>query len=128
MENLGLVDFKDYMLQLRKSGGNIGRPGINEFIAKTPDWRLDEESYWKNDGPSPTVYYMIGAWATAYLIHVEGVDEKTVLKDWYHDIPRLGKAAAFKKHMGLPLADFYRKFDAFIRQSDADVMKCLGAK
>ncbi|HJN09983.1 MAG TPA: hypothetical protein QF564_14955 [Pirellulaceae bacterium] len=35
MENLGLLDFKDYMLGLRTSGGNIGRPGINEFLAKT---------------------------------------------------------------------------------------------
>lgn len=123
MENLGLVDFKKYMLQLRKSGGNIGRPGINEFLAKTKDWQLDDETYWENDGPSPQVYYMIGAWATAYLIHVEGVEEKVVLKEWYHDIPRIGKAASFKKHMGLSLDEFYRKFDRFIRKSDAEVMK-----
>ena len=123
MENLGLADLKDYMLQLRKSGGNIGRPGINEFIAKTKSWRLRDENYWDNDGPSPQVYYMIGAWATAYLIHVEGVEEKTVLKTWYHDIPRIGKSAAFEKHMGLSLDEFYKKFDRFIRQPDDDVMK-----
>ncbi len=35
MENLGLADLKDYMRQLRKFGGDIGRPGINEFLAKT---------------------------------------------------------------------------------------------
>jgi hypothetical protein len=58
---------------------------------------------------------MLGAWATAYLIHVQGVDEVTVLKSWYFDIPRIGKSAAFKKHMGLSLEDFYTKFDAFIR-------------
>lgn len=127
MENLGLLDFKDYMLGLRTSGGNIGRPGINEFLAKTKKWRLDEESYWETGG-FPTVYYMIGAWATAYLVHVQGVDEVTVLKDWYHDIPRMGKAAAFEKHMGLSLADFYRKFDEFIRQSDEEVMRILNKK
>ena len=123
MENLGLADLKAYMLQLRKSGGNIGRPGINEFIAKAESWSLQEEGYWENDGPSPQVYYMIGAWATAYLIHVVGVDEKVVLKEWYHDIPRIGKSAAFRKHMGLTLDEFYRKFDRFIRKPDAEVMK-----
>ena len=127
MENLGLIDFKDYMQSLRTSGGNIGRPGINEFLATTKKWRLDDESYWETGG-SPAVYYMIGAWATAYLIHVQGVDEVTVLKDWYYDIPRMGKAAAFEKHMGLSLADFYRKFDAFIRQSDEEVMTIFNQK
>ena len=66
---------------------------------------------------------MLGAWATAYLIHVKGVAEVTVLKNWYFDIPRLGKSAAFEKHMGLPLNEFYGKFDSFIRQSDEEVMK-----
>ena len=122
MENLGLVDFKGYMLDLRESGANIGRPGINEFLAKTQTWQLDNENYWDKGG-SAQVYYMLGSWATAYLIHVQGVDEVAVLKDWYHDIPRIGKSAAFKKHMGLSLADFYEKFDAFIRQSDDEVMQ-----
>ncbi len=127
MENLGFIDFKDYMLSLRKSGGNIGRPGINEFVEKVETWRLDEESYWQT-GESPTVYYMIGAWATAYLIHVQGVDEVTVLKNWYRDIPRVGKAAAFEKHMGLSLKQFYEKFEAFIRLPDDQVMKIFEAK
>ena len=66
---------------------------------------------------------MLGAWATAYLIHVEGVEEKTVLKNLYHDIPRMGKSAAFEKHMGLSMAEFYKRFGPFIRQSDDEVMK-----
>ena len=37
---------------------------------------------------------MLGAWATAYLIHVKQVQEVVVLKKWYFDIPKLGKAAA----------------------------------
>jgi hypothetical protein len=122
MENLSLIDFKDYMQELRQTGGNIGRPGISEFLSSTETWRLDNESYWQ-EGGSAQVYYMLGAWATAYLIHVHGVDEVTVLKDWYHDISRIGKSAAFEKHMGLSLADFYKKFDVFIRQSDEEVMK-----
>lgn len=122
MENLGLVDFKGYMLALRKSGANIGRPSINEFLTKTQSWQLQNESYW-DKGESAQVYYMLGAWATAYLIHVQGVDEVTVLKNWYFDIPRIGKSAAFKKHMGLSLTDFYKKFDAFIHQSDDQVMQ-----
>ena len=71
---------------------------------------------------------MMGAWATAYLIHVERVDEVTVLKNWYFDIPRIGKSAAFEKHMGLSLAEFYSRFDAFIRQSDSEVMKIFEKK
>ena len=122
MENLSLIDFKDYMHELRKSGGNIGRPGINEFLVSTKTWHLDDESYWQKGG-SAQVYYMLGAWATAYLIHARGVDEVAVLKDWYHDIPRIGKSAAFEKHMGLSLADFYMQFDVFIKQSDGAVMK-----
>ncbi|MDF1784373.1 MAG: hypothetical protein P1U82_00755, partial [Verrucomicrobiales bacterium] len=64
-----------------------------------------------------------GAWATAYLIHGLGVDEKTVLKKWYADILRIGKSAAFENHMGLKLGPFYERFDAFIRQSDQEVMR-----
>jgi hypothetical protein len=127
MENLGLIDFKDYMRKLRKTGGNIGRPGINGFLASKKTWRLDDESYWR-EGGSAQVYYMLGAWATVYLIQVQGIDEVTVLKDWYHDIPRIGKSAAFEKHMGLCLPDFYRQFDVFIRQPDDVVMKILDGK
>jgi hypothetical protein len=128
IENLGLIDFKDDMLQLRKSGGNSGRPGINEFLASTKEWSLDDESHWDNNGPMAQVCYMLGAWATAYLIHIQGVDEKIVLKEWYHDIPRIGKSAAFEKHMGLSLVEFYKKFDPFIRQSDDEVMKIFDRK
>ena len=122
MENLNLVDFKNYMLELRKTGGNISETGINEFISGGKTWRLDDETYWESGG-SAQVYYMLGAWATAYLIHVQGVAEVTVLKSWYFDIPRIGKSAAFEKHMGLSLNKFYKKFDAFIRQSNDEVMK-----
>ena len=122
MENLQLVDFQNYMLELRKTGGNIGGPGINDFIASGKPWRLDDETYWEQGG-SAQVYYMLGAWATAWLIHVQGIAEVTVLKDWYFDVPRIGKAAAFEKHMGLSLTDFYTKFDTFIRQPDDEVMK-----
>ena len=122
MDNLNLIDFKGYMLELRKTGSNIGEPGTNDFMASKKTWRLDDETYWEKGG-SAQVYYMLGAWATAYLIHVQGVDEVTVLKSWYFDIPRIGKSAAFEEHMGLPLGDFYTKFDAFIRQSDDEVMK-----
>ncbi|MCH1438645.1 MAG: hypothetical protein L7W43_03255 [Rubripirellula sp.] len=121
MENLGLIDFKNYMLQLRNTGGNIGRPSINEFLARTNSWQLDNEDYWEG-GRSAQVYYMLGAWATAYLIHVQGVDEVVVLKSWYQDIPRIGKSAAFKRNMGLSLTDFYQKFNVFIHQSDDKVM------
>ena len=122
MENLGLIDFRDYMLELRKSGANIGRPSINEFLATTQNWQLHNESYWEQGGAAQ-VYYMLGAWASAYLVHVLHIDEIVVLKEWYHDIPLVGKSAAFRMHMGLPLAEFYEKFDAFIRQTDDEVME-----
>ena len=114
MENLKFIDFTEYMLELRKFGANISRPGINEFIKKNPEYRLDNETYW-DEGGAPQVYYMIGAWATAYLIHAKGIDEKIVLRDWWYDIVPLGKAAAFKKHMKISLEDFYKEFDSFIR-------------
>ena len=122
MQNLSLIDFEDYMLQLKKSGANIGRPGINEYVAKHPNWQLENEEYWE-EGGSAQVYYMLGAWATAYLIHVKEVKEVVVLKEWYFDIPKLGKAAAFEKHMGLSLNDFYQEFRPFILQSDDRVLQ-----
>lgn len=122
MQNLSLIDFEDYMLQLKKSGANIGRPGINEYVAKHPNWQLENEEYWE-EGASAQVYYMLGAWATAYLIHVKEVKEVVVLKEWYFDIPKLGKSAAFEKHMGLSLKDFYQEFRPFILQSDNRVMQ-----
>jgi len=122
MENLNLIDFKRYMLDLRKTGGNIGELGINDFISGGRNWRLDDETYWETGG-TPQVYYMLGAWATAYLIYVQGVPEVIVLKSWYFDIPRIGKSAAFEKHMGLSLNDFYLKFNEFINRSNDEVMK-----
>ena len=122
MQNLSLIDFEDYMLQLKKSGANIGRPGINEYVAKHPNWQLENEEYWE-EGGSAQVYYMLGAWATAYLIHVKEVKEVVVLKEWYFDIPKLGKSAAFEKHMGLSLKDFYQEFRPFILQSDDRVLQ-----
>jgi len=122
MENLNLIDFKSYMLELRKTGGNIRELGINDFISGGKTWRLDDETSWETGG-APQVYYMLGAWATAYLIHVQGVAEVIVLKSWYFDIPRIGKSAAFEKHMGLSLNEFYTEFDAFINRSNDEVMK-----
>ena len=121
-ERLGLTDFKRYMLDLRTSGANIGRPGINDFLSEKKVYQLDEESYW-DEGKHPQVYYMLGAWATAYLIHVQGIDEDTVLKDWYFDVLPMGKKTAFTKHMKMTPTEFYRKFDEFIRQADEEVMK-----
>ena len=125
MEKMGLADFQEYMLALRKSGANIGRPGINEFLENHPDYRLDVESYWET-GEFPQVYYMLGAWATAYLIHVQGIDEGTVMRDWYRDVLDLGKTAAFTQHMRMTPAEFYQRFDRFIRQPDELVMKIFG--
>ena len=122
MENLNLIDFKSYMLELRKTGGNIGELGINDFISGEGTWHLDDETYWET-GEAAQVYYMLGAWATAYLIHVQGVTEVIVLKSWYFDIPRIGKSAAFEKHMGLSLEEFYTEFNAFINRSNDEVMK-----
>ena len=122
MGNLDLIDFKKYMLELIKTGGNISNLGINDFLLSEKEWRLDNETYWET-GNAAQVYYMLGAWATAYLIHAEGVPEITVLKSWFFDIPNIGKSAAFEKHMGLSLNKFHKKFEVFIRQSDEDVMK-----
>ena len=68
---------------------------------------------------------MLGAWATAYLIHGLGVSMRSHRPEetGIADIPRIGKSAAFKKHMGLSLADFYKQFDVFIRQPDDQIMQ-----
>mgnify|MGYP003321428788 FL=1 len=64
MENLNLVDFRKYMLELLKNGGNISQIGINDFLLSGKEWNLDNETYWEKDY-FPQVYYMLGAWATA---------------------------------------------------------------
>ena len=121
-DRLGLTDFKQYMLDLKTSGANIGRPGINDFLSESNGYQLNKETYW-DEGKHPQVYYMLGAWATAYLIHVQGIDEVTVLKDWYFDVLPMGKKAAFTKHMKMTPTEFYAKFDTFIRHPDEEVMK-----
>ncbi len=126
MQRLGLVNSVEYFQSLYMSGANIGRPGIKTFIAQNPEWRLEEESYWES-GDAPQVYYMLGAWATAYLIHGLGIDERTVLRDWYFDVPQLGKRAAFIKHMKRTPEAFYAEFRRFIQQPDG-VINQLFAK
>jgi hypothetical protein len=127
MERMGLADFKQYMMALRVSGANIGHPGINEFLARVKDFRLDSESHW-DQGNAPQVYYMLGAWATAYLIHLQKIDEETVLKHWYLDVLKHGKTRAFTDHMKLTPKAFYLKFDAFIRQSDDEVVRIFDSQ
>ena len=127
MERLGLINLEEYMLDLRKTGGNIGRLGINKFVESKKSWRLDNENYWES-GRAAQVYYMLGAWGTAYLIHEREIPEKTVLKRWYFDVPKMGKSASFNKHMGLTLEDFYNEFRKFISQPDSQVMKIFSKK
>ena len=50
-------------------------------------------------------------WATATSSMSGG--RKVVLRDWYLDIPRIGKSASFRKHMGLSLKEFYPLFIFF---------------
>ncbi len=127
MERLGLADFEAYMLALRKNGANIGRPGINEFLSEATDITLDNETYW-DEGPSAQVYYMMGAWAAAYLIHGLKVTEEIVLKKWYQDLPKYGKAEAFERNMNITLREFYDRFDGFIKKPDEVVMETLRSR
>jgi hypothetical protein len=39
-ERLGLTDFKQYMLDIRTFGANIGRPGINDFLSEEKAYQL----------------------------------------------------------------------------------------
>ena len=92
--------------------------GIDEFLEESPEFALNDESYWETDmNRAGMVYYQIGAWAWAYLIHSIDGDIETALKSFIRAIPQDGKAASFERYFGMTLEDFYAEFDVFIRRS-----------
>ena len=117
--------FESAMMAMKAYGGNISPIGIDAFLADEDTFDFEDESYWERDDfAAPAIYYMLGAWAWAYLVHEVGGDYDIALKDFIVDIAELGKAASFEKHFGRTLDEFYAEFALFI-QGDDDAWRAI---
>ena len=113
--------FEFLMMGMKHWGGNVSPEGIDAFLANEGGFQLDDESYWeRNDLSAPAVYYQLGAWAWAYLIHQVGGDYDIALKDFIKDVPVMGRAASFEKHLGRTMEAFFEEFSLFVQGSDDD--------
>jgi hypothetical protein len=113
--------FEFLMMGMKHWGGNVSPQGIDAFLAEESAFQLDDESYWEqNDLSAPAVYYQLGAWAWAYLIHQVGGDYDIALKDFIKDVPVMGRAASFEKHFDRTMEDFFEEFSVFVQGSDDD--------
>ena len=105
----------------QRDGGNVSPRGIDAFLAENPSFDLADESYWQNTDQTAAaaVYYQLGAWAWAWLVHDRGGDVDLVLKDFIEDVPVMGKAAAFEAHFDRSIEQFFVEFAAFTAGDDA---------
>jgi len=102
------------------------KEGIDYFLEDNSEFALNNETYWETDmNRAGMVYYQIGAWAWAYLIHSIDGDIETALKSFIQDIPQDGKSASFQRYFGKTLDEFYAEFDVFIRGSLEDTQTVL---
>ena len=112
-------DFVSAMMALKNSGGSVSRQSIDDFLASEGSFDLADESYWSSDSSAAAVvYYQLGAWAWAYIVHSVDGDVDVVLKDFIADVPSIGRAASFEKHFGMTMEDFFSAFDAFVQGSN----------
>ena len=114
-------DFVDLMMGMKAYGGNVSPEGIDAFLAENSSFDLADESYWSRpDFSAAAVYYQLGAWAWAYLVHDVGGDVDLVLKDFIRDVPMMGRSASFEKYFGRSMEDFFAEFAEFVKGSDAE--------
>jgi len=67
------------------------------------------------------LWYDMGAWAVAYLIHLSGRPETDLWSVFFPSLPTLGYEKAIAQYAQLDSLDaFYDQFDMFIRQNDTD--------
>jgi hypothetical protein len=114
-------DFTTLMMDMKRSGGNVSPRGIDAFLANNASFDLADESYWQDTDPTAAaaVYYQLGAWAWAWLVHDRGGDVDLVLKDFVEDVPVMGKGAAFEAHFDRSIEQFFVEFAAFTAGDDA---------
>ena len=114
-------DFEDLMMGMKTYGGNVSPEGIDAFLAANDTFELEDESYWSTgDYSAAAVYYQLGAWAWAYLIHELDGAVDVALKDFIIAVPEMGRAASFELHFGRSMEAFYTEFAEFVRGSDEE--------
>ncbi len=117
--------FVELMMGMKEYGGNVSPMGIDEYLAKNPTFDLADERYWtRPDFSAAVVYYQLGAWAWAYLIHDLDGDYDTALKDFIIAVPEMGKEASFELHFGRTIEAFFEEFDVFV-QGDDDAWRAI---
>ena len=113
------TDFVDVMMGMKEYGGNVSPEGIDAFLEANDGFDLEDESYWsKPDFSAAAVYYQLGAWAWAYLVHEMDGDVDTVLKDFIRDVPKAGRSASFEDHFGRSMETFFVEFADFVQGTD----------
>lgn len=118
--------FQEVMMSMKTTGNPVSPVSIDAFLAEGNTFELDNEDYWSRDDMSAAVvYYQLGAWAWALLVHDLGGDYDVALKDYIQDVPLIGKTAAFEKHFGRTIASFFDDFDEFVRSDDDAWVKIL---
>lgn len=112
-------DFVDLMMGMKEYGGNVSPEGIDDFLAANDGFVLADESYWERDDFSAAaVYYQLGAWAWAYLVHELDGEVDIALKDFIHDVPAMGREASFQLHFDRTMEEFFVEFAAFTEGND----------
>jgi len=113
--------FVGQMMGMKEYGGNTSPEGIDAFLAANSDFDLSDESYWsREDFSAAVVYYQLGAWAWAYLVHAVGGDVDLVLKDFIQDVPTLGREASFQMNLGRTTDEFFLEFSEFVQGTDEE--------
>ena len=120
--------FVDLMMGMKEYGGNTSPEGIDAFLDANGTFDLTDESYWERpDFSAAVVYYQLGAWAWAYLVHEVDGDVDLALKTFIEDVPIKGRAASFEQHFGRTMDAFFVEFGAFVQGSDDEWRAILGA-
>ncbi len=114
-------DFVSQMMSIKNAGGNISPEGIDDFLADNDSFDLEDESYWESsDFSAAAVYYQLGSWAWAYLVHAMDDNVDKVLKDFIKDVPTMGRDASFQLHFDRTMDDFFVEFADFVQGSDEE--------
>lgn len=115
----------DVMMSMKNHGTPVSDTSIDDFLAEEGTFDLADESYWsRGDSSAAVVYYQLGAWAWAYLVHELDGDYDVVLRDYIRDVPTLGKEASFERHFGTTTKAFFETFDTFV-QGDEESWRAI---
>jgi len=113
--------FVDLMMGMKEYGGNVSPMGIDAYLGAKTSFDLAYEGYWKlRDYSAAVVYYQLGAWAWAYLVHEVDGDVDLALKTFIEDVPVMGREASFELHFGRTMDEFFVEFAEFVQGSDEE--------